>query len=61
MRLSAAADYESALAALLELLKRDRNYADDAARKGMLMIFEQLGGEGELVSRYRRLMTTAMY
>ncbi len=61
MQLSAAADYEGALAALLALLQRDRNYGDDGARKGMLMIFEQLGGEGELVSRYRRLMTAAMY
>lgn len=61
MQLNASADYEGALAAFLELLKRDRSYADDGARKGMLMIFEQLGGEGELVSRYRRQMAMALH
>jgi len=61
MQQNAAADYEGALESFLELLKRDRNYADDGARKGMLMIFEQLGGEGELVSRYRRQMAMALH
>jgi len=61
MQLNAAADYEGALAAFLELLKRDRSYAEDGARKGMLMIFDQLGGEGELVSHYRRQMAMALH
>jgi len=61
MQLNASADYEGALSAFLELLKRDRTYADDGARKGMLMIFEQLGGEGELVSHYRRQMAMALH
>lgn len=58
---SAAGDYEGALEAFLELLRRDRQYGDDAARKGMLMVFDLLGGEGELVSRYRRLMAMALH
>lgn len=61
MQLNASADYEGALAAFLELLKRDRDYADDGARKGMLMIFEQLGNEGDLVAHYRRQMAMALY
>jgi len=61
MQLSASGDYESALEAFLELLQRDRHYADDGARKGMLMIFELLGGEGELVSHYRRRMAMALH
>ncbi len=54
-------DFEGALEQLLELLKRDRAYGDDAARKGMLMIFDMLGGEGDLVSRYRASMLNALY
>ncbi len=54
-------DFEAALEELLDLLKRDRAYGDDAARKGMLMIFDMLGGDGELVSRYRSSMLNALY
>jgi putative thioredoxin len=45
----------------MELLRRDRHYGDDAARKGMLMVFDLLGGEGELVNRYRRQMFNALH
>lgn len=60
-RLVLAGDLEGALQQLLELLRRDRSWGDDAGRKGMLQIFELLGGQGELVNRYRRLMFTAMH
>jgi putative thioredoxin len=56
-----AGDFEGALEQLLELVRRDRAYGDDAGRKGMLQVFELLGGQGELVNRYRRLMFTAMH
>jgi len=53
-------DYEGALEQLLELLRRDRSYGGEAARKGLLQIFELLGS-GELVDKYRRLMFTALH
>ena len=56
-----AGDYQSALDLLLELMKRDRAYGDDAGRKGMVAIFDLLGGAGDLVSRYRARMMTALY
>lgn len=56
-----AGDFEGALEGLLALMKRDRTYGDDAARKGMVAIFDLLGGQGELVSRYRARMMTALY
>jgi putative thioredoxin len=58
---AARGDYEGALDAFLTLLKQDRAYGEDAARKGMLMVFDLLGGEGELVSRYRARMLSALY
>jgi putative thioredoxin len=56
-----AKDYETALELLLGLLRTDRHFGDDAARKGMVQVFELLGGSGDLVSRYRSKMTNALY
>ncbi len=53
-------DFEGALALLLELLKKDAKWGDGAARRGMLAVFEILGGQGELVARYRRQMASAL-
>ena len=54
-------DFEGALDHLLALVKTDRAFEDDAGRKGMLMVFAMLGGEGELVNRYRSRMLNALY
>ncbi len=55
------AEYEKAMHQLLEILKRDRSYGDDAARKALLRIFDMLGGGGELVQRYRHKMAAALH
>jgi len=60
-RMVARGDYEGALERLLELMKTDRTFEDDAGRKGMLMIFALLGGEDSLVKRYRSRMSSALY
>ena len=57
----AARRYEAAMEQLLEVIRRDRGYGDDAGRKTLLQVFNLLGNEGELVARYRRLMASAMY
>ncbi|MCU7876665.1 MAG: thioredoxin [Candidatus Thiodiazotropha sp. (ex Lucinoma borealis)] len=49
-------DYENALELLLTLLQKDRNYGDNAAQREMLRVFDMLGGQGELVKRYRNRM-----
>ncbi|MBK1722893.1 thioredoxin [Thiocystis violacea] len=54
-------DYASALEHLFELMKRDRSFEDDAGRKGMLAVFDLLGGSHDLVARYRAKMMTALY
>lgn len=47
-------NYAAAMEQLLEIVRRDRKYNDDAGRKGLLKLFEQLGNDNELVAQYRR-------
>jgi putative thioredoxin len=51
---------EEALMQLLEIIKRDRNFGDDAPRKTMIKIFELCGGQGDIVSRYRRALLSLL-
>ena len=46
-------DPEFALNTLLEIVKHDRTYNDDAGRKGMVKAFDMLGYNHELVPKYR--------
>lgn len=54
-------DYEAALEGLLEIMRRDRGWHDDAGRKGLLKVFELLGNRGELVQRYRARLSAALF
>lgn len=45
--------YEQALQALIVVLKVDRGYQDGAARRALLAIFDTLGGDHDLVKKYR--------
>ena len=58
---AAKGDYRGALDQLLEIVRRDRSFRDDIARKAMLQIFTLLGNQGELVSEYRKRLASAMY
>ena len=52
--------HEAALDQLLEIVRRDRKFRDDAARKAVLAVFNILGGQGEIVSRYRKQLSMAL-
>lgn len=52
---------EAGLEGLLNVMRRDRSYGDDLARKTMLSIFEVLGGDDPLVGKYRRAMFAALH
>ena len=54
-------DFEAALENLLEILRQDRSFGDDGARKAVIDIFALLGGEGPLVKRYRPLLAAALH
>jgi putative thioredoxin len=57
--LVAAGRHEAGMEQLLEIVRRDRSFGDDIGRKTLLSVFNLLGG-GELVSRYRRLLASAL-
>ena len=48
-----AGEYETALEQLLNIVRRDHKFGDDAGRKALLDVFAILGNTGELVKRYR--------
>lgn len=53
--------HEAAMEQFLEIMKRDRAYNDDAGRKGLLQMFEMLGGDHPAVGAYRRKMFSLMH
>lgn len=53
-------DYEAAMQQLLELVRRDRRYGDDAGRKTLINLFQLLGNQHPLVVKYRGLLSRAL-
>lgn len=53
-------DYAGAMDQLLEIVRRDRAFREDAGRKGLLAIFNMLGNENALVVTYRALLSEAL-
>ena len=56
----ALGQYGEALDQLLEIVRRDRKYKDDGARKTMLQVFSVLGNDNPLVGEYRRKLAGAL-
>ena len=56
-----AGDYAAALEEWLTLLRRDRTYGDDVARRSMLAVFDLLGGADERVAPFRRRMASLLH
>jgi putative thioredoxin len=61
LRRVADGDYETGLDALLALMKADRGYGDDAARKTLLRVFDALGADHPLTVSYRRRLFALLY
>ncbi len=59
-RLTIAQRYEDAMEQLLEIVKRDRQFNDDAGRKGLVDIFNMLGNKDKRIARYRPLLARAI-
>jgi putative thioredoxin len=60
-RLMADGHFESALAALLEVVRKDRGAMRTSARKLMVDAFKLTEDQAELVSKYRKLLAGALY
>ena len=52
--------YEPALEQLLAIVRTDRGFEDDIGRKTMLSVFEMLADRPEVVSRWRRQLSTSL-
>lgn len=60
IRQAVSNQHESALDTLLDLVRRDRQYGDDAARKAIIDIFALLGGAGPVVKQYRSRLSASL-
>ncbi|MGP9686219.1 co-chaperone YbbN [Halomonas sp. AOP25-F1-15] len=61
LRQIADGHYDEGLQALLALMKQDRAYNDDAARKTLLQAFDALGADHPLTVAYRRKLFAMLY
>jgi putative thioredoxin len=61
MALDAASDRDGAVAELLELIRRDRKWNDDAGRKQLVTLFEAMGFDDPRTIEGRRKLSALLF
>jgi putative thioredoxin len=59
--LAGARKYEEALDEFLEIVAKDKNYKDEAARKAMVALFSVVGERSDLANQYRRKLASVLF
>ncbi len=54
-------DFDQALQKFISVIRKNRNYQEDGARKACIAIFGFLGNDHELTRQYRSEMSSALY
>jgi putative thioredoxin len=54
-------DFDSALSKFIDIIRTDRSYDDDGARKACIAIFKFLGEDNEITVKHRRDFGSALY
>lgn len=54
-------DFDSALEKFIDVIRNDRNYDDDGARRACIAIFKFLGEDHEITIKHRRDFGSALY
>jgi len=54
-------NFEAALTHFLEVVRRDRTYKDDGARKAMLALFTSIGEDNPLTKDFRRKLANVLF
>jgi putative thioredoxin len=61
MALAARGSYEQAMDQLLEVVRRDRTYDDDAGRRALVDLFNLLGNDNPLTPVYRKKLSYLLF
>jgi putative thioredoxin len=61
IRLVKRSNMEAAMDGLLDILRQDKHYADDRARKTIVAILELLGDQNPIAREYRKELASVLF